>query len=123
MAQTVLNFSIESSDEKLTPRSGTILLGEFFKAIRLDKMCNRYLPEPKSNHSYQPFEMIQPLLLMLHSGGKSLEDIRVINSDDAIKKTLHIEDIPKADTIAKRYQANSGDQSGCNVWQCKALVP
>jgi len=30
MAQTVLNFSIESSDEKLTPRSGTILLGEFF---------------------------------------------------------------------------------------------
>jgi len=101
MAQTVLNFSIESSDEKLTPRSGTILLGEFFKAIRLDEMCNRYLPEPKSNHSYQPFEMIQPLLLMLHSGGKSLEDIRVIDSDEAIKKTLHIKDIPKADSIGK----------------------
>ena len=65
MAQTVLNFNVESSEEKLTPRSGTILLGEFFKAIRLDKMCNRYLPKPKSNHSYQPFEIIQPLLLML----------------------------------------------------------
>ena len=65
MTQTVLNFSIESSDEKLTPRSGTILLGEFFKAIGLDEMCNRYLPKSKSNHSYQPFEMIQPLLLML----------------------------------------------------------
>ena len=38
MAQTILNFSIESSDEKLTPRLGTILLGESYKAIRL-KRC------------------------------------------------------------------------------------
>ena len=38
---------------------------------------------------------------MLHCGGKSLEDIRMINSDKAIKETLHIKQIPKADTIGK----------------------
>ena len=33
MAQTALNFSIESSDERLTLRSETILLGEFFPSL------------------------------------------------------------------------------------------
>jgi hypothetical protein len=69
MAQRVLNFTVESTEERLTPRAGEIVLGEFFKGIGLDRLCNRHLPAPGSNRGYQPYEIVQPLLLMLHAGG------------------------------------------------------
>jgi len=101
MAQTVLNFSILSTDERLTSRSGEIVFGEYLKAIRVDKLCDTYLPQPQSNRGYAPFNFIQPLLLMLHSGGRSLDDLRMIRSDTAMKEVLHIKNVPTADSTGK----------------------
>ncbi len=57
MAQTVLNFSIVSTDEKLTSRSGEIVFGEYLKAIAVDKLCNTYLPQPGRNRGYDLFRI------------------------------------------------------------------
>ena len=48
-----------------------------------------------------PFEHIQSLLLMLHSGGRVLEDIRNIRQDKAIKETLYNKRIPASESIGK----------------------
>jgi len=96
-----LNFAIESTDERLTPRAGEIVFGEYLKAIGMDKLCNTYLPQPRSNKGYEPFSFIQPLILMLHAGGRSLEDIRSVASDQAIREILSIKHLPKADSIGK----------------------
>ena len=101
MTQRVLNFTVESTDERLTPRAGEAVLGEYFKAIGIDSLCNEHFPASKSNHSYQAFEMIQPLLLMLHAGGRVLEDVRTIASDKGLRTLLNIERMPTADTIGK----------------------
>jgi len=101
MTQGVLNFTVESTDERLTPRAGEAVLGEYFKAIGVDSLCNEHFPTSKSNHSYQPFEMIQPLLLMLHAGGRVLEDVRTIASDKGLRTLLNIKRMPTADTIGK----------------------
>ncbi len=101
MTQRVLNFTVESSDERLTPRAGETVLGEYFKAIGLDRLCDNYFPVSKSNHSYRPFEMIQPLLLMLHAGGRVLEDVRTITLDKGLRTLLGIQRMPTADTIGK----------------------
>ena len=101
MAQTVLNFSIAPTDERLTSRSGEIVFGEYLKAIGVDKLCNTYLPQPGSNRGYGPFNFIQPLLLMLHSGGHSLDDLRMIQADKAIQEVLHIKNVPTADSTGK----------------------
>ncbi len=101
MTQRVLNFTVESTDERLTPRAGEAVLGEYFKAIGIDNLCNDHFPASKSNHSYRPFEMIQPLLLMLHAGGRVLEDVRTIASDKGLRSLLNIERMPTADTIGK----------------------
>lgn len=101
MAQSVLNFSIESTNERLTPRSGEIVFGEYLKAIGVDKLCNAYLPQPKSNRGYAPFNFIQPLLLMLHSGGRSLDELRMIQTDKAMQEVLHIKNVPTADSTGK----------------------
>ena len=101
MAQTLLKFSIASTDERLTSQSGEIVFGEYLKAIGVDKLCDRYLPEPKSNRGYTPFNFIQPLLLMMHSGGRCLDDLRMVQSDKAMQEVLHINKVPKADSTGK----------------------
>jgi hypothetical protein len=52
MPQTILDFTVESTDEKLTPRVGVILLGEYFKSIGLDLLSMRYLPSSSYNRAY-----------------------------------------------------------------------
>ncbi len=101
MTQRLLNFTVESTNERLTPRAGEVVFGEFLKAIRLDQLCNRYLPASRSNHRYDPYTFIQPWLLMLHSGGRYLEDIRMIASDKGLCGLLGIKKVPVADSMGK----------------------
>ena len=75
MTQTILNFKLESTNEKLTPRTGIVILGEYLKGMNLKKLCNNNLPKAKRNNGYSPFEFIYPLILMLHSGGRVLDDL------------------------------------------------
>jgi hypothetical protein len=110
MAQTVLNFTVESTNEKLTPRAGEAIFGEFLKALGIDTLCNRYLPLPQSNRGYAPYTFIQPLLLMLHSGGRYLEDIRMIDSDKALRTLLGMKNIPAADSIGKWLKRDTADK-------------
>ncbi|HEC45595.1 MAG TPA: IS1380 family transposase [Epsilonproteobacteria bacterium] len=101
MAQSVLKFAVESTNERLTPRAGEAVFGEFLKALGVDRLCNKYLPMPKSNRGYDPYTFIHPLLLMLHSGGRYLEDVRMIASDKALCDLLSVKKIPVADSIGK----------------------
>ena len=66
MTQTILNFKLESTNEKLTPRTGVAILGEYLKGMNLEKLCNDNLPKAKRNNGYSAFEFIYPLILMLH---------------------------------------------------------
>ncbi len=101
MPQGVLNFSVEGTNESLTSNAGTILFGEYLKAIKIDTLCNTYLPLAQSNRGYKPFEHIQPLLLMLHGGGRVLDDLRMIYHDKALKETLKIKRMPISESIGK----------------------
>lgn len=101
MTQTILDFDLSTTSEKLTPRAGTIILGEYLKGLGLEKLCNLNLPLPLNHKGYKPFEFIYPLLLMLHSGGRVIDDIREIKLDAALKKSLNINHIPTASGIIK----------------------
>jgi len=101
MTQTILNFKLESTNEKLTPRTGIVILGEYLKGLNLEKICNANLPKAKRNNGYAAFEFIYPLILMLHSGGRFLDDIRKIKADKALTTLLKIENIPTANAFSK----------------------
>ncbi len=73
--QTTLNFKLQSTNEKLTPRTGVAILGEYFKGMNLETLCNDNLPKAKRNNGYSAFEFIYPYMLMLHSGGRFLDEI------------------------------------------------
>ncbi len=101
MPQTVLNFALESTDESITPRAGSIVLGEYLHAIGLPELIERHLPQPRSAKGYRPSFFLQPLLMMLHNGGRVLEDLRMIEEDRALRKLLNLEKVPKADSVGK----------------------
>jgi len=101
MTQTILNFKLQSTNEKLTPRTGVAILGEYLKGMKLESLCNTHLPKAKRNNGYSAFEFIYPFILMLHSGGRVLDDIREIKVDEALKKLLKIENIPTANAFSK----------------------
>jgi hypothetical protein len=101
MTQTILNFKLESTNEKLTPRTGVAILGEYLKGMNLERLCNENLPKAKRNNGYTAFEFIYPTVLMLHSGGRFLDDIREIKVDKALKTLLKIKNIPTANAFSK----------------------
>ena len=101
MPQTILNFKLQSTNEELTPRTGIVILGEYLKGMKLEKLCNDNLPKAKRNNGYSAFEFIYPLILMLHSGGRFLDDIKEIRSDRALAKLLKIKNIPTPSTYVK----------------------
>ena len=88
MPQTLLNFKLESTNEKLTPRVGVAIFGEYLKGMRLESLCNSNIPIAKRANGYTPFEFIYPLILMLHSGGRVLDDIKEIRLDTALSTLL-----------------------------------
>ena len=76
--QTILPFKTEITDETLTPHAGLALFGEFIKGLGLCNLVDEYMPRPGSNAGFKASTYFYPFLLMLHGGGRSLEDIREI---------------------------------------------
>ncbi len=113
MPQTILNFNIETTNEKLTPRTGVAILGEYLKGMDLENLCNTNLPLAKHPNGYTPFEFIYPLILMLHSGGRVLEDIKEIRLDTALSTLLKMNNIPTASAFTKYlHKHNSIGEDG-----------
>ena len=47
MPQTILKFGLESTNEKLTPRTGIAILGEYLKGMNLENLT--FAPNLKQN--------------------------------------------------------------------------
>lgn len=99
--QTILNYKLETTNEKLTPRTGVIVFGEYLKGMNLEKLCNSEIKSSKHHKAYNPFDYIYPLILMQHSGGRVITDIKEIGYDEALKTILKIDKIPTADAVIK----------------------
>ncbi|MBF0281043.1 MAG: IS1380 family transposase [Zetaproteobacteria bacterium] len=98
MNQTVMPFKLSATDESLTSHAGLALLGEFMAAMKVPAMIDHHLPLPRSGRGFMPSVYIQSLILMLHGGGRSLEDLRMLSNDDALKTALGIT-VPSSDAV------------------------
>jgi len=56
---------------------------------------------PEGISSLRSGQFIYPLILVLHSGGRVLDDIREIKIDKALTTLLKIENIPTANAVSK----------------------
>jgi len=109
--QTVLPFKLETTNDLITSHAGLALLGEFAIGLGLNKALDRYLPEPGSGAGYLASEHVFPVVLMLNGGGRSLEDMRVIRSDEGLREILPLQRIPSSDATGdwlRRSGVNGG---------------
>ena len=97
VAQTVLPFKLGVSEDKITAQAGLALFGEFLHGLRIGELADRELPGPGSGAGYDPSRFVVPLLLMLHGGGRTLEDLRQIRADEGLRELLGLEGVPSAD--------------------------
>jgi len=110
MEQSVLPFKLSVTEDVLTAHGGLALFGEFCVAIRLGEDIDRHLPAPGSGRGFAPSAYVQPLVLMLHGGGRSLEDLRMLAGDSGLQSLLGME-VPSADAFGnwlRRMGAGSG---------------
>ena len=111
MRQTVLPFKLDTTEDCITAHAGLALLGEFIEASKLKMHIDRALPEPGSATGYAPSQVVISLLLMLHGGGRSLEDIRQLRQDQGLVELLGLQNIPSADALGdwlRRMGAGAG---------------
>ena len=76
LPQLILPIKLERSPERLTSLGGLVVLEELARAAGVWEKVDRVLKGPKSGRGYQPHEFVQPLVWMLHAGGRRLEDLR-----------------------------------------------
>jgi len=99
VAQRVLPFKLESTQETLTSHAGLVLFGEYLHALRLPGWVEQALPAPGSGVGYSPQCYVTALLLMLHGGGRSLEDLRELRADAGLRELLKLEGVPSSDAV------------------------
>lgn len=97
--QTVFPFKLERTDQEITSRSGLALYAEFMKALGIEEWVNRYLPGPGSGRGYQALTYIRPLSIILYGGGISIEDVRELREDKALRKITGLKVVPSSSGI------------------------
>ena len=111
VTQSLLPFKLGITTDTITAHAGLVLFGEFVHALGLGRMLEEELPAPGSGAGYLARAFIVPLLLMLHGGGRSLEDLRQVREDKGLRELLGLEEMPSSDATgdwSRRMGAGPG---------------
>src|SRR5438045_7806806 len=99
LPQLILPIKLERSPERLTSLGGLVVLEELARAAGVWEKVDRVLKGPKSGRGYQAHEFVQPLVWMLHAGGRRLEDLRELRAEREVLERLGLEAVPEAGTV------------------------
>jgi hypothetical protein len=99
IAQSVLPFKLAATEERLTAQGGLVLFGEFCRALGVEKWLDCELPRPGSGAGYAPSIHALSVILTLHGGGRSLEDVRTLRADAGLLELLGLEGVPSSDAL------------------------
>lgn len=75
-------------------------------------MADRYLPGPGSNRGYAPSVFVDSLVMMLEGGGRSLEDLRELEREEALMSLVGRDRIPDPDTVGDWLRRMGDPQRG-----------
>jgi len=108
-----MRVKLEHTSERLTRRSGLILVNKFNNRIDLPIQIDKEFPEPGSNRGKRASEYVMPLIEMFIDGAIHLEDIKLFENDLAYKELTGVNSYPTSDAIGdwlRRHGNNEGEQ-------------
>jgi len=95
----VFDFEIEATEEPLIARAGLVLPHQMAVALGLPRKIDCELPAPGSPRGYAPSAFVMPILLMLHGGGKALDDLRELQAEVSLRELLQMKQLPDSTTV------------------------
>lgn len=111
LAQTVLGFKLEATNDHLTAHAGLALLGEFMHGLGFSRWVSQAMPKPGSGRGYAADAYLTPLVLMLNGGGRALEDLRMLAHDAALARILKRGTLPSTDAVGD-WLRRMGNETG-----------
>jgi hypothetical protein len=110
LPQLILPIKMEKSEERLTSLGGLVVVEEMARALGVWKRVDKHLQGPGSGRGYRPSEFVQPLVWMLHAGGRRLEDLRELRAEQEVLEELGLGAVPDAGTVGDwlRRQGEEG---------------
>src|SRR5579863_5247966 len=94
LPQLILPIKVERSAERLTGLGGLVVVEELAGALEVWKKVDGVLEGPKAGRGYQPHEFVQPLVWMLHAGGRRLEDLRELRAERGVLERRGLGAVP-----------------------------
>jgi hypothetical protein len=101
VTQERLDFQLSPTRDTITGRAGLALFQEAALVLGVRKSIKENLPAPGSGRGFKPQEYVLPLILMLCGGGRTLEDIREIETDEGLRQLCGFGRLPGADAIGQ----------------------
>lgn len=95
----ILPYNLSTTNDLLTSRGGLVCMAEIMKKIGFSEAVDKYFPAPKSNRGYRPSIFVTSLMLMFQEGGRSLDDLRHIRQDEALRLLLGMQQVPESDSV------------------------
>jgi hypothetical protein len=110
LPELILPIKLEKTEERLTSLGGLVVLEEMAQALQVWKRVDEHLAGPGSGAGYRPSEFVQPLVWMLHAGGRRLEDLRELRAEQEVLANLGLRAVPDAGTVGDwlRRQGEEG---------------
>ena len=97
--QTVMPFKLKRTEERMTPRGGLVLYGEFMQAMGVDEVLSTHFPVPGSGRGYGASDYVRSISLVLYGGGETIEDIREIREDGSLRKAIGLGKVPSSSAM------------------------
>src|SRR3990172_11666020 len=82
------------------------------KALGLPRKIDSELPAPGRPRGKVASAFVMVILLMLHGGGKTLEDLRELRAEVSLQKLLKIKDFPASCTVGDWLRRMGKDGRG-----------
>lgn len=95
----ILPYELSTTNDLLTSRAGLICIAEVMNRLGFSELVNQYFPAPKSNRGFKPSVFVNAIMLMLHEGGRCLDDLRQIRDDKALRTLLGLKQVPESDSL------------------------
>ena len=108
----ILPYTIANTNDLLTGRGVLVCLAELLRRIGFSAWVVQHFPKPDSNRGYCTADVVTCWMLMLRKGARSLEDVRHLRMDLALRKLLRLRRLPSADMLG----------TGCSGWATMRLV-
>lgn len=110
-----VSYQLSTTNDKLTSRAGLSCVAQVIQGINLSDVVDHHFPVPGSNRGYRASTYVHTFMLMLHEGGRCLEDVRHLRSESSLLSVLGFKSLPSSDALGDWLRRMGRGKAGLNA--------